>query len=138
MELTPNGLTYEADPRHVDLLADDFNFDESSGVGTPGVKQSNGESEASKSLDRANFSICEAKDQNSAPCNGSGKASGSVHFTRESWADISSDEETRGNIAEARLTSQVCALQGQSVKFSDEIIYSDIIPCADICRKHPS
>ena len=38
LRLTPEGLTYEADPRHVDLLASSMNLDASKGVGTPGVK----------------------------------------------------------------------------------------------------
>ena len=44
-----------------------FNFAESSGVGTPGIKQPDGKNEASKSLDRATFSIGETKDQKIAP-----------------------------------------------------------------------
>ena len=38
LRLTPEGLTYEADPRHVDLLASSMNLDASKGVGTPGAK----------------------------------------------------------------------------------------------------
>ena len=40
VELTDGGLLYEADPRHVDLLSDAFSLNSSSGVGTPGVKES--------------------------------------------------------------------------------------------------
>ena len=55
---------------------------------------------------------------------------------------MSSDEETgkkkTAEMAAARGTSQVCALQGQSVKLSDDMIYYDIMPYADIYPKHPS
>ena len=44
------GLIYEADPRHIDLLADAFNLTSTpSGVGTPGVKAPDADGEASKS-----------------------------------------------------------------------------------------
>ena len=102
------------------MLVDAFNFAESNGVGTPGIKQPDGENEASKSLDRATFGIGETEDQKIATCKESGEAGGSVHMTRKSWADISSDDDTDGKIAAemaaARLTSQVCAVRGQSVK----------------------
>ena len=38
LKLTAEGLVYEADPRHVDLLSDAFNLSKASGVQTPGVK----------------------------------------------------------------------------------------------------
>ena len=109
-------MIYEADPRHVELLVDAFNFAESSGFGTPGIKQPDGENELSKSLGRATVSIGETKDQKIAPCNESGEAIGSVHLTRGSWTDIFSDEETDEKRAATRLAYHVCALQGQSVK----------------------
>ena len=116
LELTPNGLIYGADPCHVDLRVNAFNFAESSGAVTPGLKQTDGENEASKSLDRATFNIGKTKDQKIAPGNESGKASGSVHLARQLWADMSFDEKTGKKRAEARLAYQVCALQGQSAK----------------------
>ena len=76
-------MIYEADPRHVDLLVDAFNFAESSGIGTPGIKQPDGENEASKSLDRATFGIGETEEQKIATCKTPGEASGSLHMTRE-------------------------------------------------------
>ena len=72
------------------------------------------------------------------PCNGPGEANGSAHMTTESWADISSDEETDEKIAATRLTSQVCAVRCQSVELSDDIVYYDIMPYAEIYPKHPS
>ena len=80
---------------------------------------------------RGDFSIGEAKDEKIAPCNESGEASGLMHLTRKSWAGISSDEETDGKIAATRRTSQVCALQGQCVKLSNDIIYYDMMPRAE-------
>ena len=41
-------------------------------------------------------------------------------------------------MAAARLTSQVCAVRSQSVNFSDDIIYYDVMPYAEIYPKHPS
>ena len=51
MNLTSDGLVYEADPRHVDLLLDALNLSKSSGVGTAGVKEADVEGEAEKSAD---------------------------------------------------------------------------------------
>ena len=39
VRLTPNGLTFEADPRHVDLLKQSMGLDGANPVGTPGVKE---------------------------------------------------------------------------------------------------
>ena len=38
VKITPNGLTYEADPRHTDLLAQSLNLSTSNSVSTPGQK----------------------------------------------------------------------------------------------------
>ena len=38
VRITPTGLTYEADPRHVDLLAQSMDMSSANSVGTPGVK----------------------------------------------------------------------------------------------------
>ena len=97
-------------------------------MGTPGIKQPDAENEASKSLDGATFSLGETKDRIIAPCKMPGEASGSLHLTRKSWADISSDEDADGEIA-------ACALQSQSVKFSDDMI--EYVPHAKIYPKHP-
>ena len=40
VRITPTGLTYEADPRHVDLLAESMSMTSANAVGTPGVKDS--------------------------------------------------------------------------------------------------
>ena len=54
VKLTNEGLIYEADPRHVDALADAFNLTpKSSGVGTSGVKEPDADGEAPKSEDGA-------------------------------------------------------------------------------------
>ena len=108
LELTPKGLVYKADPRHGDLLVVAFNFAESSGVGTP-----DGENEASKSQDTATFSVGETEKQEIDPCSKPREASGSVHMTRDSWADESTDERRSVEMTAARLTSQkrsVCAV----------------------------
>ena len=51
VELTPEGLIYEADPRHVDLLTDAFNLQKSNGVLTPGIKPPDADGEATKSAE---------------------------------------------------------------------------------------
>ena len=104
--LTPKGPVGKADSRHVDLPVNAFNFAESGGVGTPGVKQPNGENEESKSLDIATFGIGEAENQNIAPCSEPGDATGSVHLTRVFWAGESTDESITTEMVAARLTSQ--------------------------------
>ena len=40
VSLTEEGLVYEADPRHCELLVSSLNLGESNSVGTPGVKPS--------------------------------------------------------------------------------------------------
>ena len=42
--LTPKGLTYEADPRHVDLLSSSLGLTSANSVATPGVKDPNPDS----------------------------------------------------------------------------------------------
>ena len=44
LKLTPKGLEYEADPRHIDLLLDAFKLQKGNAVGTPGVKEKGHES----------------------------------------------------------------------------------------------
>ena len=39
IRLTPDGLTFEADPWHADLLAESICLTEANSVGTPGVKE---------------------------------------------------------------------------------------------------
>ena len=51
LKLTKDGLIYESDPRHVDLLLHAFNLVSSPGVGTPGTKEPDFEGEAIKSPD---------------------------------------------------------------------------------------
>ena len=46
--LTPEGLTYEADPRHVDLLSSSLGLTSANAVATPGVKDPNPDYDAEK------------------------------------------------------------------------------------------
>ena len=46
--LTPEGLTYESDPRHVDLLASSMGLTIGNAVSTPGTKEPNADYEAIK------------------------------------------------------------------------------------------
>ena len=48
ISLTPEGLVYEADPRHVDLLASSLGLTSANSVSTPGVKDPNPDYEAQK------------------------------------------------------------------------------------------
>ena len=50
-ELTPEGLIYEADPRHVDLLTDAFSLQTSNGVSAPGIDPPDADGEATKSAE---------------------------------------------------------------------------------------
>ena len=51
VKLTPEGLIYEADTRHVDLLTDAFSLQKSNGVLTPGIKPPDADGEATKSAE---------------------------------------------------------------------------------------
>ena len=40
VRITPEGLTYEADPRHVDILKHSINLEDGNSVASPGIKES--------------------------------------------------------------------------------------------------
>ena len=50
---TPEGLTYDSDPRHVDLLALSMGLTVSNAVSTPGTKEPDADYEATKTDDTA-------------------------------------------------------------------------------------
>lgn len=52
LRFIPNGLDYEADPRHADLLLDAFGLIDSTGIVMPGINEGYLDSEAEKSEDK--------------------------------------------------------------------------------------
>ena len=48
VRITPTGLTYEADPRHADLLAQSMTLTDANSVATPGVKDPQAEYQLDK------------------------------------------------------------------------------------------
>ena len=48
VRITPTGLTYEADPRHADLLAQSMTLTDANSVATPGVKDPEAEYQLDK------------------------------------------------------------------------------------------
>ena len=51
LRLTPERLTYESDPKHVDLLASSMGLTVSNAVSTPGTTEPNADYEATKTDD---------------------------------------------------------------------------------------
>ena len=51
--VSPEGLTYESDPRHVDLLESSMGLTVSNAVSTPGTSEPNADHEATKTYETA-------------------------------------------------------------------------------------
>ena len=128
MELTPEGLIYEADPRHVDLLTDAFNLQKSNGVSTSGTKPPDADGEATKSAaDELGHNIdedvatIEPNSRGDQDTNRRSTESANTITTHTGTADI------------------CCALSGSVVSFSDASVVSHDVPCySEIYGTHPS
>ena len=112
--LTPEGLTYEADPRHCDLLMSSLNLTEANSVSSPGVKPSDRDDMAVKvnEIDVATLShenpdaaiaaiLCDqdlawSKNMPSGETPDQAVA-WSKNRTRLSWADATDDDPVFGN-----------------------------------------
>ena len=168
VKLTTEGLIYEADPRHVDLLADAFNLtSKSSGVGTPGVKEPDADGEATKSEDGAcTAAAIPFSDDDTAPHEESynskcshkriGEADTLKYFvssnngfqspgdrkiaTEMAMGMVSYDKMAAGGAATRTRADahKVHALHGSTVTFNDTQTHHSITPYSDHYTHHPS
>ena len=128
VELTPEGLIYEADPRHVDLLTDAFNLQKSNGVLTPGTKPPDADGEATKSAaDELGHNIDE--DVAAIEPNSRGNQATNQRVT-----------EKANTITTHTVTADICcALSGSVVSFSDApSVVHDVSCYSEIYGMHPS
>ena len=98
MTITDEGLTYEADPRHCDLLSSSLNLADASSAATPGVKPIDRDEHAIKSNEPEKVDLSDYSDPDkviAAICRGAvesnpGPAQCTKFFPRKPAGSISS------------------------------------------------
>ena len=119
VRITPTGLTYEADPRHADLLAQSMTLTDANSVATPGVK----DPEAEYQLDKRDE--ISPVTQLADPCLDIPAKSGGMHH---SVVDPNSPMPSMVN----------AMVQNKCVSFSSKIDTHFVTPYSEIYGIHPS
>ena len=158
------GLIYEADSRHIDLLSDAFSLQKSSGVLTPGLKLPDADGEAAKSEDGPCQDMGQATSQDTAQGAGETarphRTAGNTRLVKCVIPDSVACTEDVAKIAEVEpnhsqapqlghastVTTSIstssdicCALRDAVVSLSDDPIVVYDVPCyAEVYGCHPS
>ena len=131
MELTPEGLICEADPRHADLLTDAFSLQKSNGVLTPGMKPPDADGEATKSAaDELGHNIDEEVATIEPNFNRRTVEPNSSRRTVEPNSSRRSTERANTTTTDIGTRSDICrALSHAVVSFSDSPTLVHHFPC---------
>ena len=128
VRVSADGLEYEADPRHVELIAESLDLAGCKPVGTPGVKNHSPELEPQKDEDPSNFST--------HATSGSSEDD-EINNLNDLYCALTSDNPCTGQLMS--LSSQRSCLRksssrrrGLTISFADEITSHEVIAYCEV------